>query len=336
MKYHDSMAQAQQKMTEVCWFLERYNLPPIPINYHTIYSYISKSHDALCEEIEALLAADEKLDSYTLENLFNRYLSEYDPSQKKLVKGVSETIDIMDNSVDQSSDSVNKYIATLDSSLVAIDDADISEAKQLIADLIDASYELKGSQQHVHESLLQARQELKNCQQQLQQIEKHRHVDPLTGLYKETYMVDKAAVWVEQGKSLCAIAIDIDDFSDFNEKYGQAVGDVVIGKVAKKIRSYVQDSGLPVRTKGKEFMILLPDVSVQTAKEIAERMRSGVEKLKFISSRSGKRLPTLTVSLGISEMKEKEQDLKQLTASARHFVARAKLQGKNNVFYNTH
>ncbi|MDE3272600.1 GGDEF domain-containing protein [Pseudoalteromonas sp. G4] len=332
MKYHDSMAQAQQKMTEVCWFLERYNLPPIPINYHTVYSYISKSNDALCEELEGLLAADEKLDNFILENLFNRYLSEQDSSQKELIQGVSKTLDTMDTSIDKSSDTVNKYIATLDSSLIAIDDADINEAKQLIADLINASYELKGSQQHVHESLLQARQELKICQQQLQKIEKQRHVDPLTGLYKETYMADKAAVWVEQGKSICAIAIDIDDFNDFNEKYGQAVGDVVIGKVAKKIRSYVQESGLPVRTKGKEFIILLPDVSLQTAKEIAERMRSGVEKLKFISSRSGRRLPTLTISLGISEMHD--NNLNQLTAAARHSVARAKLQGKNNVFFD--
>ncbi|WP_372767443.1 diguanylate cyclase domain-containing protein [Pseudoalteromonas sp.] len=332
MKYHDSMAQAQQKMTEVCWFLERYNLPPIPINYHTVYSFISKSNDALCEELEGLLAADDKLDNFILENLFNRFLSEQDSSQKELIQGVSKTMETMDTSIDQSSETINKYIATLDTSLIAIDDADVSEAKQLIAELINASYELKGSQQQVNESLLQARQELKTCQQKLLKIEKQRQVDPLTGLYKETYMAEKAAVWVEQGKSICAIAIDIDDFNDFNEKYGQAVGDVVIGKVAKKIRSYVQDSGLPIRTKGKEFIILLPDVSLQTAKEIAERMRTGVEKLKFISSRSGRRLPTLTISLGISELGN--NNLNQLTAAARHSVARAKLQGKNNVFFD--
>ena len=332
MKYHDSMAQAQQKMTEVCWFLERYNLPPIPINYHTVYSYISKSHDALCQEIEALLAADEKLDNFTLENLFNRHLSEQDSSQKELITSVEGSINTMDSSIKQSGNAVDKYIAKLDTSLIAIDDADVSNAKQLIVDLIDASYELKGSQQQVHESLLQAREELEACQKQLQQIEKQRHVDPLTGLYKEDFMTEKAAVWVEQGKSLCAIAIDIDDFNDFNEKYGHAVGDVVIGKVAKKIRSYVQSSGLPARTKGKEFIVLLPDVSLQTAQEIAEKMRSGVEKLKFISSRSGRRLPTLTISLGISKL---DKDLTQLTTNARHAVARAKLYGKNNVF-NAH
>lgn len=330
MKYHDSMAQAQQRMTEVCWFLERYNLPPIPINYHTVYSFVAKSHDGLCEEMEALLAAEEQLDNFTLESLFNRHLSEQDASQTEVVKGVDKSINTMDTSINKSGHAVNEYIATLDSSLVALDDADVGEAKQLIADLIDASYQLKGSQQQVHESLLLARQQLQACQKKLQAIEKQRNVDPLTGLYKADYMTEKATVWVEQGKSMCAIAIDLDDLSGFNEKFGHAVGDVVIGKVAKKIRSYVQDSGLPVRTKGKEFLVLLPDVSVQTAQEIAERMRSGVEKLKFISSRSGRRLPTLTVSLGISEMQN--NDFEQLTATARNAAANAKLQGKNTVY----
>lgn len=330
MKYYDSMAQAQQKMTEVCWFLERYNLAPIPINYHTVYCYVSKLNDELCNRIEEILANDEKLDSYTMENLFNRFLSEQDKSQEQLLNGVGKTISTMHTSLDISTDAVNKYMDNLNANLAEIDNTDVDNAKQLIAELIDASYELKSSQLRVNESMLSARNELKTCQLQLQKIEKQRNIDPLTGLYKEHFMSEQAAVWVEQGKSLCAIAIDIDDFNNFNQKYGQAVGDVVIGKVANKIRSYVQDSGLPARTKGKEFIILLPDVSMQTAKEIAERMRSGVENLKFVSSRSGRRLPTLTISLGISEF---VSSIDQMTLAARHSVAKAKLQGKNNVFH---
>ena len=79
-----------------------------------------------------------------------------------------------------------------------------------------------------------------------------------------------------------------------------------MSKIAKKVASYVDDSGLPVRSASDEFIVLLPDVDGGIATEIAEKIKQGVEKLRFVSVQSGIRLPKMSVSLGVGEMEEKE------------------------------
>ena len=44
MMFHDSMAIAQEKMTKVCIFLEHHALPPSPLNYQVVYTYVSQSN----------------------------------------------------------------------------------------------------------------------------------------------------------------------------------------------------------------------------------------------------------------------------------------------------
>lgn len=336
MKYHDTMAQAQQKMTEACWFLEKYQIPPTPINYHVVYCYISKAHAALCDAMENLLANNNAPDAYVLEQLFNQYLSEQDETQRTLISGVGKAVETVDSSVQNSSSNINQYIAQLDDGLVAIENGDPDNVKTVLNKLIDQSYALKTSQQQLQEALLSAQKYIKSTKAKLQEVERKRNVDPLTGLFQTHYMLNKAANWLNDKREICAIAIDIDDFSQFNERYGPMIGDVVLSKVASKVRSYVKESGLPVRYRGEEFLVLLPDVPLQTATEIAEKMRSGVEKLKFVSSRSGRRLPSLTVSLGVSKLNnldniEQLDLLDELSKDATHALAKAKLNGKNQV-----
>ena len=52
----------------------------------------------------------------------------------------------------------------------------------------------------------------------------------------------------------------------------------------RKQGSYVGESGLPVRSAGDEFLILLPDVERNIAGEIAKKIKQGVEKLRFVNS----------------------------------------------------
>ena len=59
-------------------------------------------------------------------------------------------------------------------------------------------------------------------------------------------------------------------------------------------------------------------------------MRSGVEKLRFVSSRTGRRLPTITISMGVAEISAKEK-LNALTHKASSATEQAKQAGKNTV-----
>ncbi|WP_244898440.1 GGDEF domain-containing protein [Pseudoalteromonas ulvae] len=330
MKYHDSMAIAQDKMTQVCLFLERHNLVPLPINYHVAYAYVSNTQATLSNTIDSNIANNITLDNFLMETWFNEYLSFETKSNDALLKGANNVVDTINQATEQCTDSVNQYLAQLDSGLVAIDETNITQSRQIISELIEASYELKAEQLKIQERILQAQAETYKTQLKIDELKKERYSDPLTGLYQQAYLNQQVTLWQQDSHSLCAIAINIDHFNEFNSRYGHLIGDIVLNKVAKKVQSYVLESGLPVRTRGEEFMVFLPDIDINTASEIAEKIRGGVEKLRFVSSRSGKRLPTITVSVGVAK-NAIEEDLSLLTSNASQALQQAKLNGRNTV-----
>ena len=170
------------------------------------------------------------------------------------------------------------------------------------------------------------------CAQELETLKRNRQVDPLTGLYNRLAMQEHVDLWLTDNpkRQIAAIAVDLDHFRQFNQDYGTNIGDVILSKVAKKISAYVQESGLPVRAGGEEFLILLPDVDLRTASEIAEQIRRGVEKLRFVSSRSKKALPKVTISLGVS-LYQAQENWHQFLARSSAVLGIAKKRGRNQV-----
>jgi diguanylate cyclase len=79
---------------------------------------------------------------------------------------------------------------------------------------------------------------------------------------------------------------------------------------------------------------LLPDVDLRTASEIAEQVRRGVEKLRFVSSRSKKALPKITISLGVT-LYQAEENWHQFLARSSQVLAVAKKRGRNQVATET-
>ena len=86
-------------------------------------------------------------------------------------------------------------------------------------------------------------------------------------------------------QDIAALAINLDHFRQFNESYGMTIGNVILSKVAQKVKSYVEDSGLPVRMAGEEFLVLIPDADLTSAQEVAEKVRNGVERLQFVNAK---------------------------------------------------
>ncbi|PAJ73632.1 GGDEF domain-containing protein [Pseudoalteromonas sp. NBT06-2] len=324
------MAQAQDKMTRLCLFLEEHQLAPHPINYHVAYAYISADNAELNKEIALCISNKQPLDDFILENLYQRHLSQEQKSQDLLIKGVTKVVNNIETLTTEGSLAINQYIAQLDSSLLSIDENNLTESRQVLASIIDASHKLKTSQLKLQDNLMQAQTETKKTKQKLLALKQATHKDPLTGLFKQNYMIEQAQLWIDENKSLCAINISIDDFNDFSCRYGHIISDVVLNKIASKVKSYVLESGLPVRTKQEEFLIILPELELTVVTEIAEKMRSGVEKLRFVSSRTGRRLPTITISMGIAQISPNEE-LNHLTRKASSATEQAKQAGKNTV-----
>ncbi len=126
--------------------------------------------------------------------------------------------------------------------------------------------------------------------------------DMMTKLKLRHYLVDMLQdhmVHVRQGHyQLTAIMIDIDHFKNINDTWGHACGDTVIRQVAQTLLDNVRQTDIAARYGGEEFVLLLPESSISSALEIAERIRSSVEENQFLFNQQTIRL---TISLGIAE-----------------------------------
>ncbi|MEQ8154597.1 MAG: GGDEF domain-containing protein [Clostridiaceae bacterium] len=134
-------------------------------------------------------------------------------------------------------------------------------------------------------------------------------------------------------KSLTSVAmIDIDNFKKYNDNYGHTIGDEVIRKVAKEIRSKVRESvDFAARYGGEEFLYIAMETSQEEMHSIAEGIRKKIEDLK-IEHRYSYVKEYITVSIGISTVKvTAREDIELAIVQADEALYKAKNNGRNCV-----
>ncbi len=332
MMYQDSIDQAGEKAALAIAFLQRHRLAAHPVNFTVAYDYITGANAQLCQAIEQKLAARIPFDDFVMTELYSNFISTNNKENDQLVDRVGQLVSKLTDSSDSASEAISEYIEILDQSLVALKTDSPAQARDTLHRVLDATYDVRTSQQKLKDQLQFSHQQTEMLREELEQLKRHRQVDPLTGLYNRLAMQEHVDLWLTENpkRKIAAIAVDLDHFRQFNQDYGFNIGDVILSKVAKKISAYVQESGLPVRAGGEEFLILLPDVDLRTAGEIAEQVRRGVEKLRFVSSRSKKALPKVTISLGVA-LFQAEENWHQFLARSTQVLQVAKRRGRNQV-----
>jgi len=155
-------------------------------------------------------------------------------------------------------------------------------------------------------------------------------VDALTGLHNR-YWLDEAMKRLYQrcagdGIPLSLIMIDIDYFKQFNDQFGHSCGDRVLYSVAQTISQHLRPTEVIARYGGDEFLVLMPGLGVERAKEVAERMQAAVQKATPVL----KEHPHQTISVGVAEL-EPGQSMEVLLRNVDAALYRAKDKGRNCV-----
>ncbi|MES2353944.1 MAG: diguanylate cyclase [Pseudomonadota bacterium] len=171
-------------------------------------------------------------------------------------------------------------------------------------------------------------------QQQNEELKKLAHFDPLTGcLNRRAFFSQGEELFREvrdSGKEGVCIMTDIDHFKLVNDRYGHPVGDLVIQQVATMLERALRTQDLLCRYGGEEFCIFLPDVDVETAAVIGERMRSSIEKGAGPGIRTVEGL-LVTSSYGIASIKAGGKTLAEMIEQADQALYKAKKTGRNKV-----
>jgi len=124
------------------------------------------------------------------------------------------------------------------------------------------------------EQLRQAMLEgLGRLHRRLRKLNRESITDPLTGLTNRRGKRLALSEWEAQQRPFAVIVIDIDHFKQVNDTHGHEVGDQVIQFAGQLMRRVSRSDDLLCRVGGEEFMMLLPDTSLETAAQVAERLR---------------------------------------------------------------
>ncbi|MDY6873522.1 MAG: diguanylate cyclase [Chloroflexota bacterium] len=157
--------------------------------------------------------------------------------------------------------------------------------------------------------------------------------DGLTGIYNRQHFDEIARKEIARqkryGGNLSMIMVDLDHFKKINDTYGHAAGDLVLKTVAMTFSKMIRQSDDLARFGGEEFVILLPETSVEAATALAERLRKALNT-QFVEY-EGKVL-SIHASFGISGVSEKKEvTLDKLYRSADRALYQSKSLGGNAI-----
>jgi len=190
----------------------------------------------------------------------------------------------------------------------------------LYANTINYTQVAKYPEQEVERRVLERTAELMVTNLQLTYLATH---DGLTETYNRRHLIELANAEFKRvthfGLSLCLMMLDIDHFKSVNDEHGHAAGDDILKTVAHLMRSTVRDWDLVGRYGGDEFIIILPDTDIQSAKVIADRLSNNLKAAN------------LTVSLGIAKLEPNDHSIDDVINRADHLLLNAKRNGRNRI-----
>lgn len=151
--------------------------------------------------------------------------------------------------------------------------------------------------------------------------------DQLTGLFARGYLDRYMSDSFKKGIGGAFLLLDIDDFKQINDKYGHAIGDLVLIQTAKVLQSSISDQDVAGRWGGEEFAIYLPEASLEAGKEVAERI---LQQMPVATN------PSITVSIGVSVWNPlyNEETYQQLFQQTDEALYAAKSNGKKQIVVN--
>lgn len=159
------------------------------------------------------------------------------------------------------------------------------------------------------------------------------YVDELTQLLNRRATLEGLAEEyrraIRVGYPISVAVIDLDFFKSVNDRFGHPFGDLVLQGVAKELASIGRRNDLVGRYGGEEFVIVFPECNAKVATTILERLREKVEKLVF-TTETGEAV-SVTISVGVAQREESDEEYLQLIARSDFALYRAKEFGRNQV-----
>lgn len=157
--------------------------------------------------------------------------------------------------------------------------------------------------------------------------------DPLTGLFNRRYMEESLKREVHRaerkGNSLGVIMLDIDHFKQFNDTFGHATGDALLHELGSLLQVRIRKADIACRYGGEEFMLILPETSLDDTRQRAEQLREEFQHLNI--QYDGRSIKAATLSLGVAVFPEHGLTAEGISRAADLALFQAKREGRDRV-----
>jgi diguanylate cyclase (GGDEF)-like protein/PAS domain S-box-containing protein len=157
--------------------------------------------------------------------------------------------------------------------------------------------------------------------------------DPQTGLFNRRYMEDSLVRELSRaerlGKNVVVAMVDIDHFKRINDTFGHTAADAVLREWSELLKVKFRGSDIVCRYGGEEFVIILPDISMDDARQRLEQLRSDLSRM--VVREEGQSIQSVTVSMGVAFYPMHGRTSHSLLQAADHALYRAKETGRDRI-----
>jgi diguanylate cyclase (GGDEF)-like protein len=156
--------------------------------------------------------------------------------------------------------------------------------------------------------------------------------DALTGLPNPRALAEAEALLADAQYPVAVLFLDLDEFGDYNHRYGDTAGDTCLKTVATTLAGGLRGQDQVFRKGGEEFVALLPGVDTRTALATGERLRAAVHSLGIEHTGNKPGVVTVTVAVAATNEATSPADARERAAAT---VYSAKRRHERNQVHPT-
>jgi len=282
-------------------FLSCHLIAPTPVNYSVIYLYISNENEMLSAAIDKTLQQGELITADYIADLFKRYVSFTQQIENTVLAPFEETLSKTLEQISKQMSNENKAVYNLEKlDKILTKSKNNTSMDNIVNYLFNTINNTKVQHKELAQKLTTTQQEINQLKDKLASSREEALVDSLTGLLNRRGCDEKLKN-LDLADTHSSLAIDIDHFKKVNDTFGHFIGDKVIQRIAKTIQGHIGEKDIAVRFGGEEFVVVLTKTPIIEAKEIAERIRLSISKMKLKQRDTNTYLPPISVSIGIAQ-----------------------------------
>lgn len=318
--------------------MERMGTQPTPKAYETLFAYACDRPAGLREDVDALVNADGRIDSFDLDQIHFKYFrsanGEWERQEKSAV-ALEGQITSMVARVDSRIETGRKFGHRLQSASSNIKSASSgAQVKEIVEVLIEDNTKALKETEQFNRELSVSRELFVSTRNDIAEARDEGLRDPLTGLYGrryfETTLSDSLRNAITNGQQLLLCLADVDNLSAVNRRFGPATGDSVVRVLGRLVAAHLSEGHFAARVEGSVFAMIIPNVIPSEGHALIEKVRASFENKRLVIRETRQEIGCITASFGLSFLRGGDQPT-DLYNRARKLCVDVKKRGRNGI-----